>query len=513
MKKNHRIAVAVALVVAVVAYSRLHKSTGADTTAPSSRGQYLISAHAESFRFGSLEFKACALTQEHSAATTEAYCAPFEVMENRADPASRRIQLRLALVAANGAADDDFIVFLAGGPGQSAVDSWPRIAPALAFARRHRHVLLLDQRGTGESNPLNCAALADGDAMPEFDPQRMAEQTRACAEEVGMHADPRYYSTSDAVADLEELRQALGAPRFDLVGVSYGTRLAQHYTRRHTEGVRSMVLDSVVPNELALGGEFAINLDNALKAQFANCAAHPACAAAFPDPYTDLMRLRDQLREAPRDVHYADPISFEAKTARLDAFGLAGLIRLFAYSPETAALIPHTVSEALAGNDAALMGQMGVIAQGVEELAGSGMQLSVVCAEDADRLVADASVADTLLGNQMVEMMQSQCAIWPHGERPPDFNEPARGDTPVLVLEGELDPVTPPRYGEQVVAGLEAARLIVVKGQGHNVIGRGCLPKLVSEFMDTLDPAALDVACADELGQIPHFIDFNGAAP
>ena len=95
-------------------------------------------------------------------------------------------------------------------------------------------------------------------------PEVMAELTRACAEEVGTHADPRYYATSDAVADLEALRQALDAPHFDLVGVSYGTRLAQHYAKRHAEGVRSMVLDSVVPNELALGGEFAINLVNAL---------------------------------------------------------------------------------------------------------------------------------------------------------------------------------------------------------------------------------------------------------
>lgn len=513
MKKSHQIAIVAAFVVLMLGYSKFRDDPDAAGETTSSRGKYLVRADAETIRFGSLEFKPCQLARKHSAATTEAYCAPFEVAENRADPGSRKIALRLALITAPAAADDDFIVFLAGGPGQSAVDSWSQIAPALASARRHRHVLLLDQRGTGESNALECQALGDEEAMLEFDLQRMAELTRECVAEVSTHADPRYYATSDAVADLEELRQALGAPRFDLVGVSYGTRLAQHYLKRHAEGVRSIVLDSVVPNELALGGEFARNLDDALKAQFANCAASPACAARYPDPYADMMRLHDQLREQAREVHYPDPVSFEPQTARLDAFGLAGLIRLFAYSPETAALIPHTVAQALAGNDAALMGQMGVIGQGVEELAGSGMQLSVICAEDVDRLIADQSVADTLLGNQMVEVMQTQCAIWPHGERPADFNDAASGATPVLVLEGELDPVTPPRYGEQVIAHLDKARLIVARGQGHNVIGRGCLPKLVSEFMDTLDPAALDVACVDELGPIPHFIDFNGAAP
>ena len=81
------------------------------------------------------------------------------------------------------------------------------------------------------------------------------------------------------------------------------------------------------------------------------------------------------------------------------------------------------------------------------------------------------------------------------------------------MLEGELDPVTPPRYGEQVMKGLSNAKLLVAKGQGHNVIGRGCIPKLVDEFVDKLQPKTLDTACADALGPMPALIDFNGAAP
>ena len=123
------------------------------------------------------------------------------------------------------------------------------------------------------------------------------------------------------------------------------------------------------------------------------------------------------------------------------------------------------------------------------------------------------AAADSLLGNRLVEVSKRQCQVWPHGTRPPDFNEPVTGATPILVLEGELDPVTPPRYGEQVLKTLANAKLIVARGQGHNIIGRGCLPKLVGNFMDTLDAKTLDAGCVDELGPIPHFIDFNGAAP
>ncbi len=514
MKKNMRIGIAALLAVAAFGYLKFRDKPSSTDSAQTTRGHYRIASNSESFRFGSLDFSACELKREHSAATTKAWCSPFQVPENRADANGRKLDLKFALIASTQAADDDFIVYLAGGPGQSAIDTWPQMADPLGAARKHRHVLLLDQRGTGASNPLKCkgAKGADDDSLP-FDLERTAASTQRCLDDVAKIADPRFYTTTDAVEDLEALRQALGGPKFDLVGVSYGTRVAQQYLKRHPEGVRSIVLDSVAPNELVLGGEFAKNLDGALKAQFAYCAKTPACANAFPDPYADLIRLRNALGEKPREIRYADPVTFKDKTETLNAESMVSLVRMFAYSPETAALIPNTIKQSLAGNDAPLLGQIGILSQGIEALVGSGMQLSVICAEDADRLGPNTADADTLLGERLVEVIKRQCQIWPHGSRPADFNEPAKGDTPILVLEGELDPVTPPRYGEQVIKSLSNAKLIVAKGQGHNVIGRGCLPKLVSTFMDTLDPKTLDAACVDELGTLPHFIDFNGAAP
>jgi pimeloyl-ACP methyl ester carboxylesterase len=512
MKKNMKVGIAALLAVLAFGYGKFRNKPSSTDSAQTTRGSYRISSNAESFRFGSLEFKSCELTQKHSAATTKAWCAPFQVPENRVDQGGRKLDLKFALIPSTQAADDDFIVYLAGGPGQSAIDTWPQMADSLGAARKHRHVLLLDQRGTGASNALECKGEEDEEAL-SFDLERVRASTRRCLDEVNTHAAAQFYTTTDAVEDLEALRQALGAPKFDLVGVSYGTRVAQQYLKRHPEGVRSIVLDSVAPNELVLGGEFAGNLDAALKAQFANCAKQPACARAFPDPYATLIRLRNTLRDAPRQVSYPDPVDFKQKTERLDEFGLVALIRMFAYTPETAALIPHTVAQSLAGNDIPLMGQHRILEQGIESLARSGMQLSVICSEDADRLVPSDADAETLLGKRMAEVLKAQCAIWPRGQRPADFNEPSKGDTPILVLEGELDPVTPPRYGEQVMQHLDNARLIIAKGQGHNIIGRGCVPKLVSEFMDTLAPKTLDAGCVDELGPTPYFIDFNGAAP
>ena len=512
MKKSHLQILGAVVLVAVFGYQYMAKR-GDSGPAKVSQGQFVVPAGTGGFNLGRLQFTPCELPQPNSAATTAGFCAPFSVAEDRSNPASRRIDLRLALIKSEASGYDDFVVILAGGPGQSAVETWPGMSTALAPLRKHRHVLLLDQRGTGESNPLRCPQQDEDDPALAFDIEHSLAQTRACLAAVSSHADPRFYTTSDAVADLEELRQALGGPKFDLVGVSYGTRVAQQYVMRHSDGVRSVVLDSAVPNSSILGQDFARNLDDALDLTFDACVADASCKAAFGDPRATLQRVKANLRAQPQQVRYADPVSFASRDKRLDEFGLAGLLRMFAYAPETAALLPLALAEAERANYAPMLGQMTLIERGTADLAGSGMQLSVICAEDADQLKVDPRDADTVLGTLMVEMIKRTCEVWPHGTRPADFHTPLVSATPILILAGERDPVTPPRYGEEILAGLSKGRLLVAKGQGHNVIGRGCIPTLVQRFVDDLDPATLDTSCADAIGPIPAFIDFNGAAP
>ena len=506
-----RIAI-VAVAIAYVAYNKFVPKPDAvheQLAAP-------IPADATAFTLGSLDFKRCELKQKHSGATTVAYCAPFSVPENREQPDGRRIALRLALIRSGAAAADaDLVVFLAGGPGQSAVDTWPQIAGAFEPLRRHHHILLLDQRGTGESNPLTCRPGADAEVPlgDDYTPDRVRERTRECLAAVKDKADPRYYTTTIAAEDLEAVRQALGAPQFDLVGVSYGTRMAQQYLMRHPDGVRSVVLDSVAPNELVLGEDFAENLENALKAQFSLCTQNAECKKAFGDPYVSLVALRDRVRAKPESYKYRDPVSFAETERRFDQYALGGLVRMFAYSPETSALLPLSIAQGLKGDFTPLAGQSHLLVGDMADLSENGMQMSVICSEDADLLTPRPQDADTMLGTLLVDSLKSMCDVWPHGTRPADFHTPLKTDKPVLVLEGELDPVAPPRYGEQVLKGLSNGRLLVAKGQGHNVIGRGCIPKVVEDFVAKLDPKDLDAHCVDALAPTPAFIDFNGAAP
>jgi pimeloyl-ACP methyl ester carboxylesterase len=531
MSKRQWIRIAVlVLAAAYVGYTQLRPHENADGAArPASAAP--IAANAREFTLGSLAFKACELPQKNSGATTRAFCTPFAVPENREAADSRKIGLNVALIKSDAErADTDIVVFLAGGPGQAAIETYPQIAAALAPLRKHHHVLLVDQRGTGGSNPLACkapetdaakspadkssASNADDNADNEtFDAQKFRVAMTDCLAEVRKHADPQFYTTTIATRDLEDLRLALGAPQFDLVGVSYGTRMAQQYLMRYPAGVRSVVLDSVAPNELIFGQEFAQNLDAALKSQFALCIQNSECHKAFGDPYASLLQLRDKLRAQPQDYALRDPVTFTATQLHINDMRLAGLVRLFAYAPETAALLPLSIAEGLKGNYTPLAGQSKLISDSLSVSIDNGMQASVVCAEDADLLKDNPADATTLLGTSMVDVLRAQCSVWPHGTRPADFHAPLQSDKPIFVLEGELDPVTPPRYGEQVMKGLSNAKLLIAKGQGHNVIGRGCIPKLVDEFVDKLQPKTLDAKCAEALGALPALINFNGAAP
>ena len=517
-QRKTRIGVAVAVAVAIIAAHRAGHRHDRDEAPPAAPAQALTAAAKPAppatWKLGSVTLHACELAQPNSGLSAAAWCASFEVPENRADPHGRRITLKLAVVRSQAQAPArDMLALLAGGPGQAATEGWPPLAPALKDLLAHRHVLLLDQRGTGGSHPLTCQTPAATGEGAAFDPARLREETAACLKEIEATADPRQYTTTAAVEDLEAVRQALGAPTFDLVGISYGTRVAQQYAMRHPQGVRAIVLDGVVPNELVLGQDFARNLEDALKAQFARCNVEAGCKARFGDPYQTLYQLRDALRANPHKVGFRDPQTYQSVQRTLNEGALASVVRLFAYSPLTAALLPLSIDAAAHGDVGPLLGQVKLLAGDLSDTMNGGMQAAVICSEDADLLVPRPEDASTILGTRMLDTLHAVCAVWPRGTRPADFHRPLKSDIPMLLLSGQYDPVTPPRYGEAVLKGLSNARHLVLNGQGHNVITAGCAPRLVKTFIEDLAPKTLDAGCLDRLQATPLFIDFNGAAP
>ena len=468
---------------------------------------------AKAERLGSLSFKPCTLAAPFGGEGLEAQCGTMDVPEDRANPGGRKIRLNIAWIPASEGAEvqPDPVFFLAGGPGQSAVKGFPQLAPVFDRVLRKRHVILVDQRGTGESHPLNCKI--DDDAGDATDLAALARLTETCRDALAKDADLRQYGTTAAVEDLDAVRAAIGAPQLNLVGVSYGTRVAQQYAMRHPDRTRTITLDSTVPNTLVLGNIWARNLDDALAKQFALCSADAACKEKLGDPRAELDALMQKLRAAPVKVTYRDSDTGESLTEPLTAMEVAGLVRMYAYMPAMAALLPLQIHEASEGRYGTLKALSKMLSDAMEDQMANGMQLSVVCAEDGDGIVGDAANEGTVLGNSLTDGMATMCKSWPRGKVPADFHQPLSTPVPALVIAGEFDPVTPPKYGEEVVRTLPNGRLFVLKGQGHNVIGAGCMPRLFAQFVDKADAKALDAKCLAAIVPMAPFQTFNGAQP
>jgi pimeloyl-ACP methyl ester carboxylesterase len=462
--------------------------------------------------FGRIAFRPCTLAPQFGPASVEAQCGTYTVAEDPSKPDGRKLALNLAWVPADEDAEavPDVVFMLAGGPGQSATETYPQVAPAFREALKHRNVFLLDQRGTGKSNPLQCKF--DDDTLGD-DVAAARTATERCRDVLSKQADLRFYTTTDAVRDLESVRVALGAPQLDLVGISYGTRVAQQYAMRHPASTRALVLDSVAPNSLILGNDFATNLEHALDLQFAQCEKNATCVAAVGHPRAQLDALMATLRANPPMVRYRDSATGASKEEPLQPEAVAGLMRMYAYMPLVSSLLPLQLAEAAHGRYDGLMALSKMLGESIGGQMAMGMQLSVICSEDAAGFKADPAAEGTLLGNQFSDFLGAQCAAWPKGAMPADFHQPLASKVPALVLEGEFDPVTPPRYGEEVVKALPNGRLFVLRGQGHNVIGAGCMPKLFAQFLQTADAKALDGKCLDDLAYVQPFTSFNGWEP
>lgn len=470
--------------------------------------------------YGQLRFRPCTLTSPVATGNVEAQCARLAVAENPAAPGGRKIELNIAWLEAGnqGGGTPDPVFFLAGGPGQSATEVAGIVNLALREVRKQRDIFLVDQRGTGQSNPLRCLdadgqALALDDASQVPSASEMADYAQRCAQSLQGRADPRYYTTTQAIGDLDAVRAALGVDKLNLIGGSYGTRVAQQYAARYPAHTRSVVLDGVAPNDLVVGGEFATTFEDAIALQTAQCKATPACAKRFPtDTRAQLRAVMARLRQAPVDVDYRDPASGESKRGRVTADTVTGLAFSFSYAPQTASLLPLVLDEAAHERYAPLLSLEQLMGRQMAGQMSRGMQWSVICAEDADRY-REPAATDTLLGPEVARMFFAACPAWPTGTRPADFTAPFKSSLPVLLTSGELDPVTPPRYAERVLQGLPNGRHLVVRGQGHGTMTLGCMPKLLGQFFETADAKQLDAQCLDAMSGVPAFTSFNGWEP
>ncbi|MBL8058998.1 MAG: alpha/beta fold hydrolase, partial [Anaerolineales bacterium] len=211
----------------------------------------------------------CVLAAPGSAGQVDARCGTLAVPEDRARPDGRQISLRVAVVpAVSRSPRPDPLFLLAGGPGQAATEAFPAMIGAFEQVNQARDIVLVDQRGTGGSNPLRCLDPNDESVLDEA---AVTALLQACPEK--LNADLRQYTTEIAMRDLDAVRAALGYEQINLYGASYGTRAALTYLRLYPDRVRTLILDSVVDADFRLLLNASRDGQRALELAFARCQA------------------------------------------------------------------------------------------------------------------------------------------------------------------------------------------------------------------------------------------------
>ena len=441
-----------------------------------------------------------------------AQCGTLPVWEDRAAKRGRRIDINVAVVPARlRHHESDPIVVFAGGPGQGAVSLASQVMPLFSRLNDARDVLFVDQRGTGESNPLDCD---DDEAQPLqslFEDALPERLVRKCIEQ--LDADPRQYVTSIAIEDLEDVRAALGYPKLNLWGGSYGTRAALEYLRRHGERVRTIVLDGVAPADMKLPLSFVPDGEAALLRLLDACDGQPLCTSTYPRLRATIAALRSQLARRPARVNIADPRTGERTTIQVNEnVFLSGLFRPL-YVAELASLLPYGITAAAEGDFNPLLAQNLEFTSDVSENLAIGMHLAVICAEDVPRITPDdlEDVKQSFFGGALVNDFIRACRIWPHGTVPADYYDPVRSNVPALIFSGGIDPATPPRHGDRVAAFLPNAKHLIAPNLGHGVSLHGCAPRLIESFVKKADAKALDGKCLERMPR-PLFLLPLGAA-
>lgn len=457
-----------------------------------------------------LPLEDCQLVTPRMSYGIDAQCGKLTVYENPATQSGRQIELSIAVLpAVSRTPASDALFLLAGGPGQAAIETYAPLVGALTAIHQKRDIVLFDQRGTGQSAPLTCPL---DENMPEDPtPEETAAYLAGCV--AGLDADPSLYTTAQAVEDLEQVRAALGYTQIDLLGVSYGTRLAQAYARAYPAATRALILDGVTPLDWSLGPLNPANAQRALDLILERCVADPGCQVAFPDLKAELDQLLERLEAAPVELTLPDPLTGQPTPLTYDHLKLGSTLQLMSYSAEHAALMPLLIHDAAMNeNYDALAAQYLILFGSLGNSLSDGLYLSVICSEDVP-IYDKYTVSDDSYLDFAAEEVRRGCQSWPHAAASEDFYLPLTGDVPTLLLSGEADPVTPPSNAAQVAESLTNARQIVVQGLGHSVFYYGCMPRLLSEFLQTTDPKALDTSCVDRIQPANFFTSFTGSQP
>ena len=436
-------------------------------------------------------------------------CGKLQVPENYENTAGAQISINFVVLPAIDNSDNKTpLMFLAGGPGQAAAELASGLRRVFNEVRKTRDLILVDQRGTGESHPLQCEDALEQDIYAVTPEEFSAKDITDCL--ASFNGDLSQYNSENAIRDFDAVRVALGHPQINIYGGSYGTRAGLVYMRMFPKSLRSVVLDSVGPIEVPIGlfGQSSARSFNLL---LENCQKELSCQKAYPELAQEFNALMTRLGQAPAEISIAHPRLGSQTKFVISKAKLLGTLRMQLYSVATRSLVPLVIHQAYLGN---YMPLAGLVAQSE---GGQGIYLgllfNIACNEDYPRISAtdfeqDANnnfgAGNSHFGFKMV------CPLWPQYRPSEDFYQAVTADIPTLILSGNLDPVTPPSNGEYSAKSLPNNHHIVVENAAHTVAMSTCASDIINEFLTSLKPKELDESCLEDVPSESFMTNLNG---
>lgn len=426
-----------------------------------------------------------------------AECGTLSVFEDRAAHNGRKIDLQMAVIKArtsNQPAPDPIFV-LAGGPGSSAIDWANYYMQLLGPANETRDVVLIDQRGTGGSNQLECP--------DPIDPERRVEALRDCL--ATLNGDPRAYTTVWAMDDLDDVRVALGYEQINLYGGSYGTAAAQIYLLRHGKHVRTAALEGATLLEVPIFERWPITSQNALERMFARCESEAACHAAYPNLRQEFTEALARLERTPVTMPMDNPVT--GKPAVLTAEVFKTTVHGALTSTPTAVLVPQLIHLVYMEDWSGLAAFLApYISSDSAPPQWKIMNLTILCYEDWAKMrpaeIAETSAASYLKYSDVraLSVPEEICAAMPQPkEEALEYGPLSKSSVPILFINGEGDPQDPPEHVAAAKERYPNSLVLVAPGEAHGFIGIPCHASIIADFIAQGSAAGLQTDC---LGQV-----------
>jgi pimeloyl-ACP methyl ester carboxylesterase len=446
----------------------------------------------------------------------EVLCGTYEVMENRNVRKGAKIRLNFIILPAwtSHPAPDPIFVF-AGGPGVGAAAWVDSYAWEFQTLRWERDIVLVDQRGTGDSNPLHCLRIGDPESAQTYLQDMFPEDyVRECREELKKRARVSYYDSFTAMQDIDELRSALGYETINVTGGSYGGYAAVVYMKYFPERVRCALLSYSAWPGWGYHATIAPSTQRVLERLLEDCAADPECAADYPGLPEKLEAVVDRLKQEPITITITTPWNGRLETVTFTHNNFIHGIRALLYSTGRSRWIPAFIHWASLGIWQPIVEYTAEYLKWINDDIMDGMFLTVTCTETApyiDYAAAKAASEGTFMGAYRLDQQQNACVLWVRGSHPEDFHIMPEMYIPALIISGELDPVIPPEYGEELARHFPNSRHVIIPNEGHGVGGelwQDCLAPMAAQFFSQGHVEGLDFSCLAD-NQRPPFVSWR----